>query len=64
MTTRQINVQRFTVTSAKAFEDVVARLDAAIGHPDMSAFRRDVAAAKSYAELEEASLLLTEVQKL
>jgi len=30
VTTTQINVQRISVISAKAFEDVVAKLDAAI----------------------------------
>jgi hypothetical protein len=44
----QINVQRFSVISAKAFEDVVA----AVGHPDLGVFRKDVAASKTYAELE------------
>jgi uncharacterized protein (DUF302 family) len=34
------------------FEDVLAKLQVSIGRPDMIAFRRDVAAAKSYAELE------------
>jgi uncharacterized protein (DUF302 family) len=52
MTARQITVQRFSVISAKPFADVLATLDAAIGHPDMSAFRRKVGAAKSYANLE------------
>lgn len=53
MTIRQIDVQRFSVTSTKPFEHVVAGVEASIGHPDMAAFRRDVAAAKTYAELEE-----------
>jgi uncharacterized protein (DUF302 family) len=53
MSIRQMNVQRFSVISTRAFEDVVARLDAAIGHPEMNAFRRSVAAAKSYGELED-----------
>ncbi len=53
MTIKQIDVQRFSVTSAKPFEHVVAGLEARIGHPDMEVFRRDVAAAKTYAELEK-----------
>ena len=53
MTTKQIDVQRFSVTSAKSFEEVMAGLEAGIGHPDMAAFRRDVTAAKTYAELEK-----------
>jgi len=53
MTTRQLTVQRFSVISARAFDVVVARLDSAIGHPDMAVFRKEVAAAGTYAELEE-----------
>ena len=53
MTTKQIDVQRFSVTSAKSFEEVMAGLEAGIGHPDMNAFRRDVSTAKTYAELEK-----------
>jgi uncharacterized protein (DUF302 family) len=53
MATKQIIVQRFSVTSSKPFQDVVTRLDAAVGHPDMSAFRRDVASAKTYPEVEK-----------
>jgi uncharacterized protein (DUF302 family) len=53
MTTMQINVQRFCVTSAKSFDEVVAKLQAAIAHPDMGAFRKGVGAARTYAELEE-----------
>jgi hypothetical protein len=37
---KQIAVQRFGVPSAKSFGDVVAALDAAIGHPDMNLFRK------------------------
>jgi uncharacterized protein (DUF302 family) len=50
---RQIQVQRFSVTSSKSFADVIAGVDGAIGHPDMKAFQGKVAAAKTYAELEE-----------
>jgi uncharacterized protein (DUF302 family) len=48
----QSNMQRWTVTSSKSFEDVVAALEAAIGHPDMSEFRSEIAATKTYAEME------------
>jgi uncharacterized protein (DUF302 family) len=51
--TRQIQVERFSVTSSKPFAKVVAGVDAAIGHPDMKAFSTDVAAAKTYPALEE-----------
>jgi hypothetical protein len=53
MTTRQIQVQRFSVTSSKSFDEVVAGVDAAIGHPDIKAFSSEVATAKTYSELEE-----------
>ncbi len=53
MGTRQIRVQRFSVTSSKSFAEVVAGVDAAIGHPDMKAFSSEAAAAKTYPELEE-----------
>jgi uncharacterized protein (DUF302 family) len=52
MKIKQINVERFSVTSFKSFERVVARLEAAMGHPDMDGFRKDVAAAKAFAEVE------------
>jgi uncharacterized protein (DUF302 family) len=53
MTTKQINVQRFSVTSSKSFADVLAKVDAGISHPDMNAFRKNVAAASDYPDLEK-----------
>ena len=52
MVTRQINVQRFSVISSKRFNEVIAGLEAAIGHPDMSAFPKNITAAQTEAELE------------
>jgi hypothetical protein len=43
------------VTSSKGFHDVVATFEAAIGHPEMNAFSKNVAAAKSFAEVEKRS---------
>ncbi len=54
MTTRRIEVQRFTVISSKSFQDVLGKLDSAIGHPNMAAFRNDITSAKTFAELEAA----------
>jgi hypothetical protein len=51
--TIQISVQRFIVVSSKPFESILQRLEAEIGHPDMSAFGRAVTAAQSYGELEK-----------
>jgi uncharacterized protein (DUF302 family) len=49
---RQIAVERTSVISRQPFDEVVAKLSAAVGHPDMSAFRRDVAAARTPEDLE------------
>ena len=52
MATKQIDVQRFSVTSSKSFGDVVKALEGAIGHPDLSAFRKNIASAKTFADVE------------
>jgi uncharacterized protein (DUF302 family) len=51
MATRQISVQRFSVTSSNSFQEVISRLEVAIGRPDLGAFRKDISAAKSYPEV-------------
>lgn len=53
MGTRQISVERFSVTSSKPFLDVLASIEMAIGRPDMVKFGRDVAASRTLGELEE-----------
>ncbi len=50
--TRQSNPQRWNAVSAKSFEEVVAAFAEALGHPDMTAFRNGIGAAKTYAEME------------
>lgn len=52
MTIKQIPVQRFSVTSSKPFEEILSQLQSAIGRVDMAAFGRDLAAAKTFADLE------------
>jgi uncharacterized protein (DUF302 family) len=47
-----IQLERFSVTASKSFDDVVRDLTAAIGHPKMEAFQSGVAAAGTLAELE------------
>jgi uncharacterized protein (DUF302 family) len=42
-----------SVVSSKPFERVVAALEAAVGHPDIAVFARDLAASKSCAEMEQ-----------
>jgi uncharacterized protein (DUF302 family) len=51
--TKEINVQRFSVTSSGKFEGVVAAFEQAVGHPDMNEFRKQLTAAGTYAELEK-----------
>jgi uncharacterized protein (DUF302 family) len=53
MNTIQLSVLRFTLISSKSFSDVVAKLDSAVGHPNMAAFRGDITSAKTYGEVEE-----------
>jgi uncharacterized protein (DUF302 family) len=54
VTTKGIEVQRFTVISSKSFHEVLAKLDAAIGHPNMATFRNDMTSAKTFADFEAA----------
>jgi len=53
MPTKEIKVQRFSVISSKGFHDVVAAFESAIGHPDMNSFSKNLAAAKTFAEVEK-----------
>jgi uncharacterized protein (DUF302 family) len=53
MATRSVQVQRITYISRRPFAEVLARLESKIGHPDMSKFSKDVAAASTDEELEQ-----------
>ena len=53
MTIQEVNVQRLNFISTEPFDIVVARINAAIGHPDMAAFNKNLAAAKNDAEMEK-----------
>ena len=53
MAIRKVEIERFSVTSSKQFESILQKLEAQIGHPDMSAFAKAVAAAESYGKLEK-----------
>lgn len=53
MATERFVVQRFSVTSSRPFESVVAAIEAAVGHPNMNEFPNGIAAAQTYAELEK-----------
>ncbi len=54
MTIRRVEIERFSVTSSKPFEVVVAALEAAVGHPDMAEFVKATKGARSFTELESA----------
>lgn len=51
MATTQITVERFSVSSSKPFESVVAAFEDAIGHPEMPTFQKSISAAETYAEV-------------
>jgi uncharacterized protein (DUF302 family) len=51
---RKIEIERFSLTSSKPFDQVVQALNAGIGHPDMAEFGRSTREARSFAELKGA----------
>jgi hypothetical protein len=53
MLTIEVLVRRVSVVSSRPFEEIVRRLTATIGHPDMNAFHKALAAATTVADLEE-----------
>jgi uncharacterized protein (DUF302 family) len=52
MTIRKVEIERFSVTSPKPLEMVVAAIKAAVGQPDMAEFAKATKAAQTFAELE------------
>ena len=54
MPTIEVQVRRLSLVSSRPFGEIVERLTATIGRPDMKAFHRAVAAATTAAELQEA----------
>ena len=51
---RNIQVERFSLTTSKSFDEIVAGVNAAVGHPDMAEFARSSREARSFAELKSA----------
>jgi uncharacterized protein (DUF302 family) len=51
---RKVEIERFTLTSLKPFDQVLSAVNAAIGHPDMAEFGRATHEASSFAELKSA----------
>ena len=51
---RKIEIERFSLTTSKTFNKVIAGVNAAIGHPDMAEFGRSTHEARSFADLKSA----------
>src|ERR1700719_2880824 len=49
---RKIEVERFTLNSSKPFDQVVAALNSAVGHPNMAEFWKSTHQAQSDSELQ------------
>src|SRR5262245_33338952 len=54
MTVKKVEIERFSVTTSKPFETVVAALKEAVGRPDMVEFVNVIKGARTFAELERA----------
>jgi hypothetical protein len=52
---RKIEIERFSLTTSKRFDEVIAGVNAAIGHPDIAEFGRSTREARSFAETEKRS---------
>ncbi|MGC1422499.1 MAG: DUF302 domain-containing protein [Terracidiphilus sp.] len=50
----RITVERRVVVSSRKFDDVLTSIDAAVGHPDLHAFWKEIVATSTYAEMEAA----------
>jgi uncharacterized protein (DUF302 family) len=48
---QEVKVQRVSIVTSASFDIVVARIDAAIGHPDMIAFRKNLSSAQNQEEM-------------
>jgi hypothetical protein len=51
---RKIEMERFSLTTSKRFDEVITSVNAAIGHPDMAEFGTSTHEAHSPAELKSA----------
>jgi len=51
---RKFEIERFSLTTSKPFDEVIAGVNAAIGHPEMAEFGRSTHEARSFAELKSA----------
>jgi len=47
-----VEVERFSLTSSRRFDEILAAIKGAVGHPDMVEFARATAAARTFPEFE------------
>lgn len=52
MTVRKVVIERFSLTSSKPFDVIVAALEAAVGQPDMGEFLEAIQGARTFADME------------
>ena len=52
MSTKQVVVDRFSVTSAKSFADVLSAIDAQVGHPEIKRFLSGIGTAQDDREVQ------------
>jgi hypothetical protein len=50
----KIEVERFSLTSSRQFDEVLAAIKGAVGNPDMVDFAKTTSAARTFVELESA----------
>jgi len=48
----KIKVERFSLTSSRPFDNILAAIKAAVGHPDLVEFAKTTAAARTFPEFE------------
>src|SRR6516162_2471608 len=53
MSINQITLERFSLTCAKTFDEVLSSIESQVGHPDIAQFMKGVASAKTDEELQE-----------
>ena len=53
MTTKRVEMERFSVVSSKPFQEILKSLKSAVGRPDMAEFARATTSARTFAELED-----------
>ncbi len=53
MTIQEVPVQRVSIVTSASFDTVIAGIDAAIGHPDMVEFRKNISSAQNLSEMQK-----------